>query len=58
MVTPQPALATPLVANGAGGFRFEKPVYAPEWLRFDTIVEGKAQRLVFSGAALYRIDLP
>ncbi len=52
------ALATPLVADGAGGFRFEKPSYAPEWLRFDTIVEGKSQRLSFSGAALYRIDLP
>ncbi len=52
------ALATPLVEDGAGRFRFEKPAYAPEWLRFDTMVEGKAQRLVFSGAALYRIDLP
>lgn len=52
------ALATPLVEDGAGVFRFEKPTYAPEWLRFDTIVDGKAQRLIFSGAALYRVDLP
>ncbi|WP_283420102.1 serine hydrolase domain-containing protein [Sphingopyxis sp. Geo48] len=52
------ALATPLVEDGTGRFRFEKPAYAPEWLRFDTIADGKAQRLSFSGAALYRIDLP
>lgn len=51
-------LATPLVEDGDGRFRFEKPAYAPEWLRFDTIVHDKAQRLLFSGAALYRIDLP
>ena len=52
------SLAMPLIGDGAGGFRFKEPVYAPEWLRFDTPVEGRAQRLILSGVPLYRIELP
>lgn len=52
------SLATPLVADGPGRFRFREPDYAPEWLEFDTIGENKAQRLILSGVSLYRIDLP
>ncbi|WP_293643089.1 serine hydrolase domain-containing protein [Sphingopyxis sp. RIFCSPHIGHO2_12_FULL_65_19] len=52
------SLAMPLVEDGPGRFRFETPIYAPEWLQFDTVVEGKAERLVLNGVPLYRIDLP
>ena len=52
------SLATPLAVDGPGRFRFHEPDYAPEWLQFDTIVENNAQRLIFSGVSLYRIDLP
>ena len=52
------SLPTPLVEDEPGRFRFETPAYSPEWLRFDTIAEGKAQRLFVNGVALYRIELP
>lgn len=52
------SLPTPLVEDEPGRFRFETPAYSPEWLRFDTIAEGKAQRLLVNGVALYRIELP
>src|SRR3546814_20291004 len=52
------SLAMPLVEDGPGRFRFETPIYAPAWLQFDTVVEGKAERLVLNGVPLYRIDLP
>lgn len=50
--------ATPLVEDAPGRFRFVRPEYAPEWLMFDTVINGQAQRLTFSGVPLYRIDLP
>lgn len=50
--------ATPLVEDAPGRFRFAAPAHAPEWLAFDTIIDGQAQRLMFSGVPLYRIDLP
>lgn len=52
------SIAMPLVEETPGRFRFAKPEYAPEWLTFDTLIGGQAQRLTFSGVPLYRIDLP
>lgn len=52
------SLATELVEEAPGRFRFAEPAHAPEWLAFDTIIDGQAQRLIFSGVPLYRIDLP
>ncbi|MGE0582806.1 MAG: serine hydrolase domain-containing protein [Steroidobacteraceae bacterium] len=50
--------ATALVGDGPARFRFARPAHAPERLAFDTVLGGRAQRLVFSGVPLYRIDLP
>lgn len=50
--------ATPLIEETPGRFRFAKPAHAPEWLSFDTVIAGQAQRLTFSGVPLYRIELP
>lgn len=52
------SMATPLVEDGPGSFRFSEPAHAPERLAFDTLIGGQAQRLIFSGVPLYRIDLP
>lgn len=52
------SLAMPLVEDGPGRFRFQAPAYAPEWLQFDTVFDGAAQRLVLNGVPLFRIDLP
>jgi CubicO group peptidase (beta-lactamase class C family) len=41
-----------------GVFRLVEPAYAPERLRFDTLVEGRALRLSISGVPLYRKDTP
>ena len=49
---------TPLQEEGRGRFRFAEPSYAPEWLGFDAIINGQAQRLTLTGVPLYRIDLP
>lgn len=49
---------TPLREIATGLFGFTEPDYAPERLAFDTIMAGKAQRLMLSGAPLYRIELP
>lgn len=43
---------------GPGRFRFAEPTFAPEWFGFDTVIDGQAQRLMTTGMALYRIDLP
>lgn len=50
--------ATSLVEEAPGRFRFAKPAHAPEWLAFDTVIDGQAQRMTLSGVPLYRIDLP
>lgn len=47
-----------LAEDGPGRFRLAEPAYAPEQLVFDTIIDGRAQRLKLSGVPLYRIDLP
>ncbi|HET6523558.1 serine hydrolase domain-containing protein [Sphingopyxis sp.] len=52
------SLPMPLVEDGPGRFRLDTPEYSPEWLRFDTIAEGEAQRLLLNGVPLYRIELP
>jgi len=52
------SLPMSLVEDEPGRFRFESPTYSPEWLQFDTIAEGKAQRLLLNGVPLYRIELP
>ena len=49
---------TPLMPAGPGKFHFTEPAWAPEWLGFDTIIDGQAQRLLLTGVPLYRIDLP
>jgi CubicO group peptidase (beta-lactamase class C family) len=48
----------PLTADSHDRFRFAEPSYAPELLSFDTVIDGRAQRLILSGMPLYRIDLP
>lgn len=45
-------------ADHPGEFRMAEPAYDPELLRFDTVVEGHAMRLEFSGVPLYRKDTP
>ncbi len=42
----------------AGEFRIAEPEYNPALLRFDTVIEGHALRLEFSGVPLYRKDTP
>ncbi|MBY8823834.1 serine hydrolase domain-containing protein [Sphingomonas colocasiae] len=49
--------ATPLEADGAR-FRMASPAHAPEWLAFDTMIDGQAQRLLLTGVPAYRVDLP
>lgn len=49
---------TPLREIAPGRFGYAEPDYAPERLAFDTVIDGKAQRLVLSGSPLYRIELP
>lgn len=49
--------ATPLDPDGER-FRMASPAHAPEWLAFDTLIDGQAQRLLLTGVPAYRIDLP
>jgi D-alanyl-D-alanine carboxypeptidase len=41
-----------------GVFRVGEPAYNPERARFDTVVGGRAMRLLLSGVPLYRRDTP
>lgn len=50
--------ATALEEIEPGLFRLAEPDYAPERFRFDTIIDGHAQRLEQTGQSLYRIELP
>jgi len=50
--------AEPLEPLSAGFFRAGPPDYSPERARFDTIIGGRAQRLMLSGVPLYRKDTP
>lgn len=49
--------AMPLDPEGER-FRMASPAHAPEWLAFDTMIDGQAQRLLLTGVPAYRIDLP
>jgi CubicO group peptidase (beta-lactamase class C family) len=46
----------PLVPAGAGDFRVGGEDWSPERLRFDTLVDGLAQRAVYSGTPYYRVS--
>jgi hypothetical protein len=48
----------PLAAVENGGFRVGEREWSPERMRFDTVVDGLAQRAVFSGTAYYRAFNP
>jgi len=44
----------PLTPIDAGGFRVGEADWSPERMRFDTIIDGRAQRAVYSGTPYYR----
>jgi hypothetical protein len=44
----------PLSPLDDGRFRVGKQPWAPERLRFDTVIDGRAQRAWLSGAAYHR----
>jgi hypothetical protein len=46
----------PLVRLGPALFKPATPDFNPERYRFDTIIEGHALRLIFSGMPMYRAD--
>ena len=46
----------PLTPLDAAGFRVGEPDWTPEWVRFDTVVDGLAQRAVYSGTPYYRVS--
>jgi hypothetical protein len=43
-----------LTPRGPGEFRVGEPAWSPERLRFDTKIDGRAQRAVLSGTSYYR----
>jgi len=45
-----------LVSLGDALFKAATPDFNPERYRFDTVVEGSALRLTFSGMPMYRVD--
>jgi hypothetical protein len=47
----------PLVRVGPALFRPAKPDFNPERYRFDSMVDGLALRLSFSGMPMYRVDV-
>jgi hypothetical protein len=48
-----------LSPTGADGtFRFVEPSYSPEYLHFDSVIDGRALRLDMTGVSLYRKDSP
>jgi hypothetical protein len=47
-----------MVALGDGRFRFGDADHSPERLQFDTIVNGEAWRVTWSGNAFYRFFTP
>ena len=46
---------TPLIAQGDGAFRVGSEPWSPERARFDADLDGRPQRLIFSGADLQRL---
>jgi CubicO group peptidase (beta-lactamase class C family) len=51
-------LRHPLTPLGDGRFRVGKQPWAPERLRFDSVIDGRAQRAWLSGAAYHRTFTP
>ena len=49
---------TPLTPLPDGAFRLGSDAWSPERLRFDTVVDGRAQRVFLTGVALYRVPTP
>jgi hypothetical protein len=49
---------TPLVPLADGSFRLGLETWNPERLRFDSTVDGLAQRALWSGVPLYRVTTP
>lgn len=49
---------TPLVPLADGSFRIGADAWGAERLRFDTVVGGRAQRVSYTGVALYRVTTP
>ncbi len=47
-----------LLPLGNGTYRLAEPDQNPERLRFDTVIEGRALRLLVSGQPVYRVDTP
>jgi D-alanyl-D-alanine carboxypeptidase len=47
---------SPLVLVAPGVFRPASPDYNPERIRFDTVVEGQALRMLNSGMPMYRVE--
>ncbi|TMK80967.1 MAG: beta-lactamase family protein [Actinobacteria bacterium] len=47
-----------LTATGEARFRVEEDERSPEWLAFDTVLEGQALRAILSGAEYYRVFTP
>jgi len=48
------SLRSPLAQIDAGTFRVGEIDWSPERLRFDTVVDGRAQRAIYSGTPYYR----
>jgi hypothetical protein len=48
----------PLEPISANVFRIGKEAYSPERARFDTVIDGRALRLLITGVPLYRADTP
>ena len=44
----------PLAPVGDGAFRVGEAEWSPERLRFDTVIDGVAQRALLSGTPYYR----
>ena len=49
---------TPLVPLADGSFRVGAETWGAERMRFDTIADGRAQRALYTGVALYRVTTP
>ena len=49
---------TPLVPLRDGSFRFGTDPWSPERIRFDCVIDGKAQRAFLSGVPLGRVPMP
>jgi CubicO group peptidase (beta-lactamase class C family) len=44
----------PLTPLDGDRFRVGEPDWSPEWMHFDTVIQGRAQRAIYSGTPYYR----